>query len=207
MGYKSKYFKIITEKVYHIYLTIDELIHLHNFKFKQQHISDTRDRFLIGCFTGLRFSDFNHLKDAHFTDNQFITKDMQKVNARVVIPLHWIVKEILKRRDGILPEPISNQKMNDYLKIMGEEAGINNKVVQVITKGGIKKHNVYKKHKLITTHTARRSMATNMFIKGVDLLTISKLLGHSNITQTMSYIQVSEQVIADKLKDHPFFNK
>ena len=43
-------------------------------------------------------------------------------------------------------------------------------------------------NKHITPHTFRRSFATLLHNKGTNLTTIQKLLGHSHITTTASYI-------------------
>lgn len=208
LSHREKYFKREEEKIYNIYLSEKELKHLHEFNFsKTPYLDDVTDRFLIGCYTGLRFNDYRSLSKANIQDNDIIVQDMMKEEGRVTVPIHWIVREILEKRDWKLPGTISNQKMNEYLKIMGKKAGIDQEVQKTRTKGNRKTRETFKKYQLITTHTARRSLATNMYLAGIDLYTIMRLTGHSSVTTLLNYIKVTDEDIARKLKKHPFFQK
>ena len=69
---------------------------------------------MIGCFTGLRFSDFSQLQEKHFKDFEgveVIEVITQKTKQKVVIPVHPKVKRIIQKYDGVLPRSISNQKI------------------------------------------------------------------------------------------------
>lgn len=208
MGHKSIKFKRMKESVNNIYLTIEELetLHAHDFS-ATPYLDNACDLFLIGCFTGLRFGDYSQLGRVNFNGGDFIIQDTMKVDGRIIIPQHWIVKEILAKRGGELPHPISNQKLNKYLKKIGEEAKINKEVIRIRTVGMVKKRSVHKKYKLIMTHTARRSLATNMYLAGIPIKTIMKITGHKTVVQLMDYIKITEQEIAESLVDHPFFTR
>ena len=204
--YKSLRFKRVQETVYNIYLSIKELNTLHKKNFsKMPHIDNACDLFLLGAFTGLRFGDFSDLKGVNFTKGEFIIQDAMKVSSRLIIPQHRIVKEILAKRNGELPHSISNVKLNKYLKTIGEKAKINSQVIKTRTEGMEKVRTTYKKYQLITTHTARRSLATNMYLAGIPIKTIMTITGHSSVAQLMSYIKITEIEVAESLKDHPFF--
>ena len=75
-----------------------------------------------------------------------------------------------------------------------------------ITRGGIVQKSVLPKFKLISTHTARRSFATNIYLAGVPTISIMKITGHKTERSFMSYIRISQEENADKLINHPFFN-
>lgn len=208
MAYRSTKFKRESEEVYNIYLSIEELEKMHKHDFSNNLKYDrVCDSFLIGAFTGLRFSDFSRLKKVNIKGGEFVIQDMRKEAGRVIVPMHWIVKEILNKYDGQLPKPISNQKMNEYLKKIGEKAKINEEVIKTRTEGGVKTSKTYKKYELITTHTARRSMATNMYLAKVPIYSIMTLTGHKSITQFLKYIKITEEEIAQSLKGHEFFRK
>ena len=96
--------------------------------------------------------------------------------------------------------------MNDYLKEIGEEAKITDTVKTAITKGGETKNTVNKKFDLITTHTARRSFATNAYLADVPSISIMKITGHRTESSFMKYIRISQEDNANKLINHPFFN-
>jgi len=82
---------------------------------------------------------------------------------------------------GILLPVISNQKMNDYLKTIGEKANIN---------------------KPITCHVGRHTFATLSLEMGVPIETVSKVLGHKSIKTTQIYGKVTNSKIA---KDYSQF--
>jgi len=74
------------------------------------------------------------------------------------------------------------------------------------TKGGLRVDRKYKKHELITVHTARRSFATNMYMADVPTISIMKITGHRTEKSFLKYIRISQEDNANKLMNHPFFN-
>ena len=114
--------------------------------------------------------------------------------------------EIINKYHGSLPAVISNQKMNDYLKEIGEKAKIKDTVKTAITKGGKTENSINEKFELITTHTARRSFATNAYLMDVPSISIMKITGHKTESSFMKYIRISQEDNANKLISHPFFN-
>jgi integrase len=128
----------------------------------------------------------------------------QKTGETVVIPIHSHVEAIMSRYEAktpnSLPTPMSNQKMNDYLKELGELAGIAETINQTFTKGGKKVAVNYPKYELITTHTARRSFATNQYLAGFPSISIMKLTGHRTEKAFMKYIKVTPKEHAQNLK-------
>lgn len=211
MKFHSKKFATLFEDVDKIYLTENELLKIYQFDLSvNQSLDRVRDLFLIGCYTCLRFSDFTtiHPENIYTTDKgTFIKIEDMKTGTKVVIPLHWIVAEILKKYNYDLPRSISNQKMNDYIKIVGKKAGINEMVSITRVEGGVKISRTRPKHELITTHTARRSGATNMFLAGIQSISIMILTGHKTEKSFMRYIQMTPEDNANKLMENPFFKK
>ena len=59
------------------------------------------------------------------------------------------------------------------------------------TKGGVLETKVLEKWNLVTTHTARRSFATNQFLNGVPTLSIMAITGHKTEKAFMKYIKVT----------------
>jgi integrase len=203
--FKSKRFKTTSEPVESIYLSEAELLKIYKHDFtNHKKLEHTRDLFIIGCFTGLRFSDFSQLKTENITDGQIKVKT-QKTREMVVIPIHWTVKAILQKYAHTakgLPRPFSNQKMNDYLKDVGEAVEINENVLHTHTKGGLKVQATTPKYNLMTTHTARRSFATNLFLSGFPAISIMKITGHKTEKSFMKYIRISQEENAKLLQLH-----
>ena len=82
-----------------------------------------RDLFIVGCWTGLRFSDWNQIRPENISDG-FLELKQQKTGGAVVIPLHPTVQAILDKYDGNLPPVLTNQKFNEFLKIVAKKAEI-----------------------------------------------------------------------------------
>jgi len=207
--YKNKRFKAPEEQVEHIYLTSEELdiIYRTNFK-KKPSLDRVRDMFLIGCYTGLRFSDFTQLKPENLQtvkDRLYLHVKTIKTGEKVVIPVNTKVKAIWEKYEGVMPRAISNQKMNDYLKEMGKEAEIKDTITLKRTNGRNVIERSGPKHDFISTHTARRSFATNAFLSGISTLSIMKLTGHKTESSFMKYIKVSQERNAEILSNHDFF--
>ena len=76
-------------------------------------------------------------------------------------------------------------------------AGITEPVVLKETKGGKTTERKYLKCQLVTTHTARRSGATNLHKMGYSDLEVMKITGHSPVPVYLKYIKVSKEENAD----------
>jgi len=208
--HKSKKFVAYNKPTEKIYLNDSDLEKLYNVDLSHNKTYDkVRDLFLIGCYTALRFSDFTAIKEENIITkghNEFIKKRTQKTGRFVYLPMHYIVRDILKKYDNKLPEPISNQRMNKYIKEIGKLAGINDTEIKYIHKKGnqVLEKNC-KKYELITTHTARRTGATNMYKMGIPSIDIMKFTGHTTERAFLRYIRISEEETAERLADHKFF--
>ena len=220
--FMDKEFKTERENTDSIYLNQDEIQKIYDLEITEElllangytnqnkistinSLHEERDRFLFGCFTALRHSDYSRLDALHFKDD-IIRIWTVKMDKKVFIPMHWQLRELLKRRNNILPSPISDQKHNKQIKAIGKLAGINEDVILTKTRGGKRIEIVKPKYEFITSHTARRSGATNMYLAGIDLKFIQDILGHSKVEQTVSYIKVSAEDNAKRLIDHPYFS-
>ena len=198
IGHKHKNFKQIRKKIYNIYLTTEELIKINELDLsdKPQRMDDTRDLFLIGAFTGLRYSDYADLDSVNVEGDKFIITDTKKTNTRVVIPQHRVVRAIIRKRDGVIPK-MNISYFNAKIKEIAELAGIDDEVV--------KNGDTYKKHELVSSHTARRSFATNLYKEGLPILSIMLITGHKSLENFMNYIKISEKEMGEKLINHPYF--
>jgi integrase len=206
LEYKSKRFKVVKETADTIYLTLDELQKIKNLNLSEKlHFDRIRDLFLVGCYTGLRFSDFSKIKPENIIDNTIVITTA-KTDEKVVIPLNPVVREIISKYDGGLPREISNQKMNTYLKDIVQLAEVDTLTMQRKTKGNKTVKESLPKYKLVSTHTARRSFATNAFKSGVPAISIMKITGHKTEKAFMAYIKISQEENAKILAMHPFFN-
>src|SRR5690606_7026043 len=125
LSYKRKEFKALKEDVHNIYLNEDELKKIIALDYNENKKLDrARDLFIIGCYTGLRFSDFSTLTPDNISKDLIKIKT-QKTGVDVVIPILPEVKKILEKYNGKLPKAYCNQKMNEYLKLVAQKAKLN----------------------------------------------------------------------------------
>jgi len=211
MAFKKKSFKKTQVDVDNIYLNEGELDVLYQFDFSgTPYLERTRDLFLVGCYTGLRFSDFSNIKPENI-DGNFIKINTQKVGENVIIPIHPRVRMIMNKYEGVnknsLPKAPNNQEMNRFLKEMGKRARLDDDVIVYISRRKQKTKVIKKRYELICTHTARRSFATNAYLADIPTLAIMKITGHSTEKNFLKYIKFSQEENALKLMNHPFFQE
>lgn len=206
-AFRSKKFRIVTEECDAIYLNSEELDELYKLDLSDNvRLERVRDLFLVGCWTGLRFSDFSNIEKKHI-NGDFIEIKTRKTNETVVIPIHATVKSIMaKYKDkypNSLPPSLSNVKTNKNLKQIGVLLKCLHVDVQTkITKGGIFTISDNKKYQLLVTHTARRSFATNLYKSGLSSITIMKITGHRTEKAFMKYLKVTPNENAKLLQQH-----
>lgn len=170
-------------------------------KLKDKGLETQRDLFLVGCYTGLRYSDYGTLKKERFIDGM-IYREQKKTGNQVVIPIHPKLKPILEKYDYDLPPVYENQTVNEYLKKIGEEAKINQVIHwREFKLKGIIEH-TSPKYKLITTHTARRSFCTNVYLSGFPVHEIMRISGHKTERDFFRYIRMAPNDSAEMLKKH-----
>jgi len=204
--YTKKSFKKPNEESFSIYLNESELTSLYNKSGLPLYLERVRDLFLIGCYTGLRFSDLTQLKKENITADNTINITTQKTNQKVVVPIHPVVREIFRKYDYKLPKLPTNQKFNEFLKEVAKLAGIKEPITMESTKGGFKVSETTEKYNLVTSHTARRSFATNAFLMDMPSISIMKITGHKTESAFMRYIKMSAKDNAIKMQSHKFFN-
>lgn len=205
--FKKAAFLVEKEEVDNIYLNENELEKIYTCDLSERPgLARVRDLFIVGAYTGLRFSDFSQIKPVHIKSD-FIQIHTQKTGQKVTVPIHPKVREILTKYDGKLPKAISNQKMNDALKNIGELAKLNEQVETKKTKAGKLVSTISNKYDLISTHTARRSFATNAYKSGIPSLHIMKITGHKTERAFMRYIVLDDFEAAEIMNKYEFFNK
>jgi len=218
---KSRRFTQPKQKAITISLTSEELIMFEKVKFpdglfpkRVTALSNSRDLFLIGCYTGLRFSDYIKLtsddiktKTRGKNITEYLWVKQKKTGNHVAIPLHSKVKALLM---GSPPTSISLSSFGKHIKILAEYAKIDEKVdgtiiemVKVGNKFLPRKSVVCKvlKHQMVTSHTARRTFATLAYRKGVNISTIMSITGHSNIKDFYRYIQMEATDTVDDFNE------
>jgi integrase len=212
---KLKTFKMF-DKVYKdkivITLDYDELDKIDNKVIEDPKLQDAKKAILIGCETGLRYSDLNKLVDSNIRNIDGVNYwkfRTDKTDAIVQITISERILYLIGKYG--IPQttyPGNGVKLNKDIKkvcanaeidemIKGSKATvmkINNKKV---TRNFVDQH---PKHKLITSRTFRRSFATNYYGK-IDTSLITAVTGHSTEKQLRAYINVEDESNIQRTKN------
>lgn len=180
-------YKIKFNKTDRGFLTEEEIQAIMDKKFALPRLEVVRDIFIFSCFTGLAYIDVAQLTKENIVEingRKWIMTKRQKTNVPSNVLLLDVAKAILKKykdRDpkGRLLPILTNQRMNSYLKEIGDVCGI---------------------EKRLTFHLARHTFATLAISLGVPIESVSKMLGHTKIQTTQIYARITnKKVEADML--------
>ena len=201
MKFRHKKFAFNEEETDNVYLTEDELTQLYALKIANKKLEEVRDLFIFGAWVGLRFSDFSNIKPENIIQiygDFFIKMITQKTKELVIIPCNPVVMEIFEKyanRPNRLPKTISNQKFNEYIKDVCKLAEFNEK-------GRVSTKPKEILADLVSSHTARRSFATNYYLQGFPTIDLMKITGHKTERSFLKYIRVSKLDTAKRLSEH-----
>ncbi len=160
-------------------------------EFKGDRLNQVRDIFLFSCYTGLAYIDVKQLTRNNISigidGERWIFTNRQKTDTRSNIPLLPVAEGILNKyklhpqcvnENRLLPV-LSNQKMNSYLKEIGDVCGIT---------------------KELTFHIARHTFATTITLtNGVSIESVSKMLGHRSIKTTQHYAKIVDKKVSEDM--------
>jgi len=182
--------KIIVEEVE--YLSKDELYKIENLKLYSKRLEVVRDIFIFGCYTGYSPIDIQKLmyKDI-VTDHEgcnWIISKRTKTGIKSDVPILPKAEEIIDKyktdpyclETGMILPKRSNQKINEYLKEIAEIAEI--------------KKNLH-------FYVARHIFACTVILaNGLSMEVLSKMMGHTNIKQTMHYGKIQNERVGSEMK-------
>lgn len=198
-------FKVSDEDSCSVYITLQELERIEAMSLNRDS-AQVRDIFLIGCFTALRYSDYSRLSEDNFCDGMLHIKT-RKTGVSVTMPVHPVIHRVIERNGGygFLKYRNSQQNFNKVIKNVCKKAGITQKILVERTEGFKVVRKLIPKYQLVSTHTARRSGATNMYLSGIPPFRIMLITGHKTESAFYRYIRIQKEENAKDLKNHPFF--
>ncbi|HNX55519.1 MAG TPA: site-specific integrase [Prolixibacteraceae bacterium] len=187
-------FAAFRQKFHHVergYLSEEELKIIEERDFSISRLKYIKDLFVFACYTGFAYVDVMKLTpndiQIGIDKKMWIFTKREKTDNPVRIPLLPKPLEIINEyktdiqavSHGRLFPPISNQKLNSYLKEVADICGIK---------------------KNLTFHLARHTFATTVTLSnGVPIESVSKMLGHSLISTTQIYAKVVEKKLGEDM--------
>jgi len=185
-------YKVKKEKVETRFLTQVEIDTIYKKEFKIKRLEQVRDVFIFCCYTGLAYIDVKLLSDNNIVNDidgdSRIKINRKKTNTISKIPILPIAQEILDKykddplvlNSGKLLPVLSNQKMNAYLKEIGD-------ICEVKT--------------MLNSHLARHSFATIALTNGLPVETLSKVMGHKSLNMTLHYAKLIDSKMSSDVKN------
>jgi integrase len=205
--FQSRNFVTISSESDNIALSekeLDEFINLD--LFDNERLDKVRDLFLVGANTGSRISDIKNIKpeDIKKVENGYNLETIQikgrgrkKGSSRVIIPLNDIVMAIFNKYNNQLPK-ISDQNFNEYIKQVGQLCPMMHETYTFLD--AHKKEVTSPKYELISSHTGRRSFATNRYRNGVPSKSIMAITGHQKEDNFLKYLKISDKEHAEIMR-------
>lgn len=155
------------EKKYVDCITEEQFDAIKGLYFYTPHLQKARDLFLFQCYTGLAYSDlmsFDYSNCEEINGKWFYHAKRTKTDTDFVFQLLTPAVELLKAYEFKMPR-ISNQKYNDYLKVIGQMIGVDR----------------------LHSHMGRATAATLFLSKGMPINIVARVLGHTTLRQTTRY--------------------
>ncbi|MFZ4107149.1 hypothetical protein [Flavobacterium sp.] len=203
------YVKSAGEEVDNIYLTFEEIEIIKKITITNQRLINVRDWLIISCFTGQRVGDYMFFDKKYIIEKEnsngkiikLIQIKQEKTGRLISIPLDKSVLEILAKKGGNFPKPISATNFNIYVKELCQLAGLDEYVelnkrmlIESIDAEGKKVSinrslkGTYPKYNLVSSHIGRRSFATNHYGGKIPTVLIMKVTGHTTEKAFLKYI-------------------
>lgn len=199
--------EVTTEQSSAVFLSMNEITRIYYFKGLTRYQQRIRDLFVVGCLTALRYSDYSTLTNDNF-QGDYIVKVTKKTGKKVIVPIHDYIREIYARYGGEVSPGLTIQHFNRYIKLICKTVGITDKVPITYTKGGKLIVESKEKWEMISSHTARRSAATNMYMTGrMKTYEIMSLTGHSTESAFFRYIRTTSDDTAKRMGGDLYFRK
>lgn len=209
--YKNSNFSSPTEETYSPYLNEQEIEDIWNLKITEPWLDNIRDWFIIGLNTGLRISDILGDKNWPALSSEFliekeganyIQRKTKKTKEIVTIPVRSRVQQVLDKRNGEFPEPVSHKHFNEHIKTICKDAGMTEEIwTSINDKDKDRKvKGFYKKWEAVSSHICRRSFATNNLDK-IPRSWIMKIGGWRTESAFLRYLKKSGTEYAEMVSE------
>ena len=182
------------------FLQKSEVMKLIAMRINDREAELARLMFVFSCFTGMAIADMESLEYSHIQTaadgRKYIRKERQKTKVEFIVPLHPIAEAIIshcrnaqarnkeqqtvkEKGDSLVFQPhCSRSVMGKNLCIVGKACGIRQR---------------------LSYHVARHTFGTMSLSVGIPIESIAKMIGHTSISSTQIYVQVTDNKISEDM--------
>jgi len=186
-----------------VYLTKEEVDRLWEYEPKGELERKARDLFLLGVYSCARFSDYSRLSSDMVRDG-VVRFTQVKTSASVMVPASTRLLSILERNGGSAPH-LAQQHLNESIKNVCKAVKID-EPIEITTSDGLRRtRQIKRKYELVTSHTARRTGITLLYMTGIPLQQVMLISGHKDEDSIRHYLRLTKEENVALLKDNPFF--
>jgi integrase len=158
------------------------------------YLDNARNLFLLSCYTGLRYSDLVAIRPEHLK-GATLRITTQKTRETVTVPLRPAAQGIVKKYFAGDVHPITNQRLNDYLKELGKLANIITPIEVIKYRAGKRNSTTFAKWERLGCHTGRRTFVTLALERGLRPEVVMKVTGHRDWKSFKRYINIIDQTV------------
>lgn len=192
-----------------VYLTQERLNILWGMEFGDETLNRIRDTFLVGCETGQRYSDYKRITIddvVRMKDGSECVKITQKKTGKTLfVPMSARLRTILERGKG--RRSYCTDRFNRGIKEVCRLAGFT-EIVEVTASYGLQREKQHVPfYELVSSHTARRTAATLMYLAGCPLADIMALTGHSEESTLRKYLRMTDEEKGIALANSKYFKE
>ena len=196
-----KKFIVKREVTHQEVLDMNEVKRMYAFDLSEnKRLERVRDVFILGCLTGMRYSDYKRIKRENIVNHVIRMREVKDKSKTLEIPLSSWAKKILEKYNYTLPV-ISEQKFRDYIKETAQLVGFTEQVIKASRIGNTIKEESTRRCDLISTHTARRTFITIMKNKGVPDKVIMKITGHKSLSSFHRYYRPNDEDVSSFMNE------
>lgn len=205
--FSLKKFPTIVEEVDNIYLKEEELNTIQSISGLSELEQKVRDMFLIGCETGLRFSDFINLKPHHVSDGMLTFSPRKTAgfkNNKIIIPLSARFMAVYEGNKNSFPD-LSKMSVTAFNKTIRDVCRVSKLDKKTINKRRVAGQIITEvrfRYQEVSSHTCRRTFCTLKFLKGMPAQAIMKFSGHKTERNFLKYLKLDAELTAAKYQDY-----
>jgi hypothetical protein len=193
-----------------VYTDFNEIQAIHDKSLDTKTEELVRDKYVLNCFLGMRYSDLNKLEPHFFSKKNIAAKELvvyngrdKKTDHKIEFAVHPIAQRILKKYNYKIPT-LSAKEFNLVLKTVAFKAGLRQLERIREVRGYETIVRDIPKYELMSSHAGRRSFCTNFYNEGISIAAIMSISGHRTEQEFRKYIKkasvrleiVAEQVFA-----------
>lgn len=177
--------KVKAEDSEQVYLSEGEIQLLLDYSPDSDYEDFVLTAFLLGCLTGARHSDYIRFSQDNISeDGKQLRYTSQKTRTSATLPVAPAVPRLMSRMTELADIQMADSTFNDTIRRICKNVGITTRM-KLYRRG---RENSAQKWEYVSSHTARRSFASNLYLRGCDVLSISLMMGHASVDMTRGYI-------------------